>query len=705
MDNYDKLVSDTGIELSAEQKDVIQHNGGSCIIACAGSGKTTTLVNLIAYKVLNKEIDIYHTLCTTYSKSGSQEMEDRLNSVLKKIGCNTKMYVHTMHSIYKRTLEAFGLRGEIINEGQRKMMLTNSLKALNRIISEDDRDAIGNLLSYQVNNLMNDEQVYKSSAFSIDCISLEEYTQIRQSYNEQKKSGGYIDFDDLQLYMYVYLVVNKNTAMREYVRGQYNYFIVDEFQDTSRIQFEILKALVDKPEELVVVGDDDQCIYEWRGADPSIILNIYAYFNIKKFILPTNYRCRKKILDVAKTGIEYMSVRESKDMKSVKDGGYFKLIESDSRSLVDISNKVVDTIKEELRQGTKAEDICVMCRNNVHAPIIANMLLANSIYSDYNEAMKIGNQAVYKDIQDIMKIAEVDTVCDIKIMRRILWKIVPYLSKQIMNVIEQLMRATGMSLCESISYILGTCDSYYRRRVTVKDVVISEAHSMQINANYSNLKTATREGLYNVVTVLEKADIVDRINWLMSLYVTKMEESTDNVDTIRNIRGYTGYINQLFTKFGYIKTMDLLRANRQYDEDGYLIACSKVQFSTMHSSKGKEWKTVIIVGDDNVSMPSFSDISRMKDRVSPQDICKYIDGERRLHYVAYTRAIDKLYVVTSSSNPGMFLCECLGLVDNLGGNANNERILGYARYGIDKELVDKMKDYMKGDIDIADRDE
>lgn len=253
----------TGITYSEEQLNILKHHGGMCILACAGSGKTTVLTHLLAKRIKTGEIhDVKKLLCTTYSKAGSNEMEERLDKLLQKLGINVKVQVKTLHASYYMILRHFGLTAGVCSNNQRLAFITAACKEAEVTLGDEDLQLIDSLLSYQVNNLLSDEELIHSYVYTLEDVPLSKYSAIRLGYNKKKEEAGVIDFDDMQLYMYMLLVKEKRQDILAFCRNLWEYFFIDEFQDVSKIQFAILRELVTDPNKLIVIGDDDQCLIE-----------------------------------------------------------------------------------------------------------------------------------------------------------------------------------------------------------------------------------------------------------------------------------------------------------------------------------------------------------------------------------------------------------------------------------------------------------
>ena len=339
---------------------------------------TTTLCHLLAKRIIDGEIhDVRKLLVTTYSKAGSEELQVRVNDLLENMGIYTKVQIRTIHSMYYQILKRITGRNPNVDTKKAAGALYQAVKECKQAREQgvffDDEDirTLGSIFSYQLNNLMSDETVYNDSVFTLD-ISLDVYKALREGFYANKKKAGVKDYDDLQWDVYVLMM--QHPEIREQIANIWDYFYIDEFQDVSKLQYAILKMMLRYPDKLVVIGDDDQCIYEWRGADPNIILNICGTYDIARFFLSTNYRCAGEIVERANTGIKNNTRRYEKEMKPYNEGGKITIVPSQNESYYDMAYKVLEKIRHLLRDGASPEEISVLCRNNAHGAILDALL-------------------------------------------------------------------------------------------------------------------------------------------------------------------------------------------------------------------------------------------------------------------------------------------------------------------------------------------
>lgn len=679
----------TGVKYSDEQLEILKHRGGMCILACAGAGKTTVLTHLIAKRIKTGEIPNVRTLlCTTYSRAGSLEMEDRLTKLLRKLGINETVQIKTLHASYLGVLRHFGLRAGVCQADQRLAMVKSACTEAKLQLKDEDIQLMDSLLSYQVNNLLSDEELVHSYVYTFEDVPLEKYSEVRLRYNQKKEEKGVIDFDDMQLYMYMLLVKEKREDIINYCRSLWTDFYIDEFQDVSRIQFAILRALVTDPNRLVVIGDDDQCIYQWRGADPSIILNICGYYDIKRFILSTNYRCGGEIVKHAAVGIKNNERRTDKTMTPYNQGGRILICDANCNDLYTMSKKAFKFIKEAVDSGKyKPSDIAVLSRNNQHLAVLSNMLLKEGIFCRMAPEMHLTNITIYKDIKGLMELSS--NTRNHNIVGALLWKITPYLSAKNARMIASIMEHTGCTFIDALGYYLHTYSDY---TVDWKgSLKLPNKLGEQLDETF--IRREVQYYLYNIYNAINIEDETKRLMVLMDKYASGTAFLNNTTDKARILAAFISYIKDLVSEKGLEEAKAFLRLTEQYEAGDYEVPGPKVNMTTIHGAKGREWPCVIMFADDNVTFPSFEGICKMlSNRIPEEDISGSIDEERRLHYVAMTRAKKELIIFGDKHNISVFTLEALGMLDK-GGMRMNRHIVniaanGYLPYDIQEKVYE-----------------
>ena len=691
----------TGVTYSDEQLKILEHRGNACILACAGSGKTTVSTHLIAKRILSGEIkDINKMIYTTYSKAGATEMKTRLDKLLKQLGINKDVQVRTLHSFFLQVLRTFGVTSNIIKESMRTQFIKEACKEVEYTPRDEDLMLLDNLLSYQVNNLLNDKKTIDSYVNTLDDLSLEQYSKIRSAYANKKAEKGLIDYDDMQSYLYLWLVkfaksskpdeVQTAEAVRNYCKAMWTDFYIDEAQDVSKIQFAIIRAMIADPNDrnkltagLVFIGDDDQCIYTWRGSDPSIILTCGSTFDIKVFKLTTNYRCYNEIVDYAANGVKHNSSRYEKDMNAFERGGSVKIAMSPKEDLCNLSIIALNHIKYWLRHGEKLGDIAVLSRNNFHLALLSNMLLREGIYCNMTEDMKLTKSYLYSDIKGIIDLCS-DNYSH-HLTSKLLWKMCRYMGAKNANAIADLQNNSGLSFKDLISYLT---KRFINHSIPFsKTLYIGMQAEQKIAYHMGGMASDTKtdiEAIYHALCSENKAETFGALAFLYTqscgnfLYKSR--------DKKRSMTGLITYIKNLIMKDGYDKMLDFLRVTEQLEGGSMVIPGEKMTLTTIHSAKGREWKNVIMFACDNVTSPSFDGIVKMlEDEISVHDISEHLSEERRLFYVGNTRAKENLVTITYNT-PSVFILEALGVI---GTNANNNYDI--IKYAEDQDWFEQFK--------------
>lgn len=703
----DKLIIDemsriTGIQFSDEQRQCLEHRGSCVIMACAGSGKTSVLTNMLAKRIWNREIlDTNRVICTTYSKSGADEMNVRLDKLFERLNIRCKLEVRTLHSFFYSLLRTFGIVGQkIISSGVRLQYIKEACKDAGYICKDDDLIVIDNLISYRVNNLLNDSKALSSPACSISDMTVNQFSEIRRGYDFRKTQNNYIDFDDMQLYIYKWLCVdtksedentrNTGIAIRNYCKGMYDEFYIDEAQDISKIQYEIVKAIVTDSntglldKTLVFMGDDDQCIYKWRGASPEIILTVDTELRMKSFVLSTNYRCCSEVVNFAHRSIVYNNARFNKGMSSYKSGGSVEIYQSNSMDLYELSKVAFEQIKKLIDNGTKKSDIAVLCRNNVHLSVLNVMLVNEGIYSNILDEMKLTNTYIYKDIKDIMTVAK--NTYSGKVTSRVMWKLCELMTTHISKQLGTFQEDNGLSTYDTLTYVLSRILKVHDVEVG-SNISVNSKSEQKLTYALARVKNETIKSMKNIVDIMQTENIENRTSELITTYLINTDFIYKNTDKRRNMQGIVHFIQDEINNKGFDKTLGWLQTVEQMENSNFKPPMDAIRMSTIHGAKGREWKNVILFACDNEAIPGTSSIGKMLDNKMPiSDVIDVIDEERRLYYVACTRAKESLKIITSL-HASTFLCESLGDYRDMNGS-NNETVIAMALYGDKVRTID-----------------
>lgn len=641
----DFLQSKTGIKYSAAQREVLLNKGGTRILACAGSGKTMVLTHLIAKRLLTGEIESSDSvLCITYSKDGADEMNSRLKTIAPQ-----PVTVSTIHAFFYRLLKKFGYNYPICTK--RAEYIHKAAKEAGLKLTDDEVSLLDSLISYQVNNMMSSSDIYDSYRFTLN-ISLESYVKVQKLYQEYKKDE--IDFDDMQLIVYALLCreEQRDKAMYEYCREHWQHYFIDEFQDVSKLQYAILKEVIARPDNLVIIGDDDQSIYSWRGADPSIISSVGGDFNLRSFVLGINYRSGGEIVERAAIQIANNKVRTKKEMKAHISEGRIKLCLTNS-NLYTETKQAYSYITDLLSTGVQKKDIAIIARNNTHLSLLNAMLFLSNIPCQSKDAVRLTNTALYKDLRLMLGLAQ---GCDNPhTAKEALWRLVSFLGVKGASVISDIMLATGLDMFNAIRYGLDKFSLMFKGQIGMREVYIKPNIREALSERFSSvISVGKEEELSEITSILSEDSLEDISKMLIDKYSISCAFFYNTEDRQRMLKSCISLIKDLLNS-GYDYTIQSLNLLEQY-ESKPSSGGDRITLTTAHSAKGKEWRYVILLADDNITFPAFTGIKSILnlDRVGAY---KALDEERRLHYVSMTRAKEELVVIADKYNPSVFLLE------------------------------------------------
>jgi len=601
--------------LNHEQLQAVLNTEGPVLVSAgAGSGKTRVLTYRIAYLLTELHIDPYRILAITFTNKATNEMKERVCKIREDA---SQVLVATFHSFcvrmlrkYQSVLEDYQPNFSIYTDSDQTKVFKQVFADLG-ITDEENKSRIKHAISVIKN----------------DNIHIDEYCEINKhtkgidlvkrgylAYQNELIKNNAMDFDDLLINFYKLLV--KNEDVRNNLQDRFQYIHIDEFQDTNKLQYEIVKILGAKHQNVFIVGDEDQSIYSWRGANVGNIFQFSKDFkNVKVFKLEQNYRSTKSILDKANKLIENNKNRLSKKLYTTNDQGsevtYFC-----ARDEQDEADYVVRHIIQQRAQGVNLNNIAILLRLNALTRPFEEKLLA------YNIPHKIYNGVKFYERAEIKST-----------LSYLIAIINPNDSTSFSRLINFPKRGIGDT---SVSQIKTLADM---RKCSMKDIII--------NCDTEDLKPALRSKLQPLKQLLididKKADevglydlisyIVDEAKILQS-FSQKDESELDryiNVTSlIKSIKDYEE-ANPSATLNEYLESVTLISdIDTESSKDGVIIA-------TVHAAKGLEFDTVFISGLEEKIFP----VSRAE--LDEQE------EERRLMYVAITRARKELYLTSSSS--------------------------------------------------------
>lgn len=586
--------------LNDKQREAVEHIDGPClVIAGAGSGKTKVLTTRIA-NLIAQGIPSYNILAITFTNKAAHEMKERL----EKLVSDNQAFVGTFHS--------FGVR--IIRENapllglDRNFSILDSddvLSIIKKILKDNGYDTknnppsyIRNRISTIKNDMLTDDEINNTLRTPQDKIAIEVYYQ----YKDVLRKNNSVDFDDL-LRLPVKLFTEHKDVLADY-QEKYRYILIDEYQDTNEVQYKLSKLLAKKYQNIFIVGDPDQSIYMFRGANFRNILNFEKdYKNAKVIPLEENYRSTTSILDTANSVIKNNKERKEKKLWSSKgEGSKVKYLRAyDGKHEI---NLVLDEIKRLLEQGYEKKNISVLYRTNAQARLVEEMFLkANVPYK------VVGSYYFYsrKEIKDL--------IC---YLRLILNNNDEISLRRIINVPK---RGIGPSTIQKLENV-----------AKEKNISIFEAIESGREKEFKDLiLDLTRKS--EDLTLTELIDLIlDETNMKSEYENDKSLENELRLDNLEEFKSITKTFEERTGSVSladFLEEISLIADVTEHKEDEDVVT-----LMTIHSAKGLEFEVVFLIG--------------MEDGIFPHQnsFCEEggLEEERRLCYVGITRAKEKLYI-------------------------------------------------------------
>lgn len=595
--------------LNDRQKEaVVNTDGPMLILAGAGSGKTKVLTTKVAYLIEEKNIDPNNILAITFTNKAAKEMKERIF----KLEGNSAFYIQisTFHSfglkILKENCELLGYEKNftILDSDDSLSIIKKIMKELNIDANKYNPKAIKNVISNNKNEIIDPEKYSLYVNTDFDEIALEVY----RKYEKSLKINNAVDFDDL-LILPLKLFNNNSGVLQKY-QEKYKYVFIDEYQDTNEPQYILSKMISAKYKNITVVGDADQAIFTWRGANYKNILNFEKdYKDAKVVLLEENYRSTKTILNAANNVIKNNKVRKEKNLWTQNEEGskitYYKAFDEK-----DESNYVVNEIKKLIEKGVNPKDICVLYRANAQSRTVEEAFLTSNI--SYNI---VGSYAFYnrKEIKDLIAYLKLiyNNKDDVSLLR----------------VINYPKRGIGNKAIENLAIKSNVLDkSLYE--------VIDSGKELDFKNMIEEIKKEESH-----LTLTELIDMVlDKSGMKKSL---EDEKSIEADIRLENLEEFKSIAKAMEINEGIVSLEELLdklalvsdvSEQKNDNED-------KVTLMTMHAVKGLEYDYVFIVGVEEGLFPHSNSLESNDE----------LEEERRLCYVAITRAKKKLYLINARS--------------------------------------------------------
>lgn len=613
--------------MNDKQSEAVQTTEGPLLImAGAGSGKTRVLTHRIAYLIDEKMVNPWNILAITFTNKAAREMRERAMALNP---ATSETLIATFHSMCVRILRreadhiGYNRNFTIVDPGEQRTLMKRILKNLNLDSKKWNERAILGTISNAKNDLL-DEVAYEHQAGDM-------YTQIvakcYKAYQEELRRSEAMDFDDL--IMMTLRLFDKNPDVLAYYQQRYQYIHVDEYQDTNHAQYQLVKLLASRFKNICVVGDADQSIYGWRGADMQNILDFEKdYPEAKVVLLEENYRSTKKILQAANEVIKNNRNRRPKKLWTQNDDGeqivYYRA--NDERDeAVFVASTINNVVREE---GKNFKDFAVLYRTNAQSRTIEEALLKSNI-----PYTMVGGTKFYsrKEIRDV--ISYLNLIAN------------PADNISFERVVNEPKRGVGPGTLEKI-----------RNFAYEQDMSLLDASA---NIMLSPIKGKAAQGVYdfanvilnlrnklNDLSITEVVEaVLDKSGYLDALSMQQTLESQARIENIEEFMSVTKNFDETNTD-GTEDETGIDRLGRFLndlaliaDTDDGDIEAAEVTLMTLHAAKGLEFPVVFLIGMEEGVFP----LSRASEE--PDEL----EEERRLAYVGITRAEEILFLTNANT--------------------------------------------------------
>lgn len=620
-------------KLNDKQREAAsQIDGSILILAGAGSGKTRTITYRIAHMIENVGISPYSILAVTFTNKAAKEMRERVEELVGDVA--KACTISTFHSFGMRLLRMYGKEVgynsnfTIYDTDDQKRIVKAILKGQNLSINGvklTERDLVSMISKIK-------EQIKTLDEYS---VMNKQIVEVYDKYNRALLESNAMDFSDILLNTYKLL---QKPEILEKVQNKYKYIMIDEYQDTNNLQYKIIDLIARKSSNLCVVGDENQSIYGFRGANILNILNFENNYNNAKIIkLEENYRSTTTILDAANELIK--NNKSSKDKKLWTQNGkgdLIKVLACDNAR--DEVSRIIEIIKRNHQNGIAYRDMTILYRTNAQSRLFEEGFLRYNIPHKVFGGVSFYSRAEIKDIiaylsiivnpQDELNLQRIINVPKRKVGEKGIEKIITYARENNLNLLE------ALSHIKEISGLT----------VVGKEKILEMYDIIKELKDLSYTETAS----YIVQTLIDKIKYIDYIK----------ENYSDAEARIENIDEFKNSILELENVVGelrlneYLENVSLISATDDLEEKS-----DYVKLMTIHNSKGLEFPIVFLVGFENEIFPGSRAMFEEKE----------MEEERRLCYVALTRAEKKLYLSHATirfvygqdrlSTPSVFLKE------------------------------------------------
>jgi DNA helicase-2/ATP-dependent DNA helicase PcrA len=624
--------------LNPQQKKAVKHIKGPLLVfAGAGSGKTRVITNRIAYLISQESISPKRILAVTFTKKAAGEMQERVAQLLKELKVDNVQQptIGTFHSIgamlLRQNADEIGMSRNfsVYDSNDSENLIKDLLKDRNIDIKQIKPRSIAHFISSAKNELISPEQFPMHYGGFIEDITAEIYPE----YQKQLKAQNSVDFGDL-LYLTVKMLKEHEDILKKY-QERYKYIMIDEYQDTNTAQYQFARLLSQKYKNICVVGDDDQGIYAWRGADIKNIQSFEKDFdNVEVIKLERNYRSTKNVIEAAVSVIQQNNARVNKELWTAKGRGD-EITVYQSKDQIEEAEYVVDEIEEMQNKGVSLSDIAVLYRTNYQSRIVEEELLRRGLPYKLVGGFRFYDRQEIKDILSYLRyiVNLKDELSLTRVINTPSRKIGPKSLAQLHKVAKKVNCSLGELLLAAFVVV----NPEYEDQAPLKKTLIAQVR--QYIKDLSRYKRAYLT-FGRIYVNAKDEDALSAIDTILShtKYIEDIDDGSEqaeykkeNIEELKNVAN--GYVQ----KYGseslerFLQEVALIEQEQDKNQDG---SGQNIHMMTLHSSKGLEFPQVFIIGMEEGLLPhsrSFTDEDELEE-------------ERRLCYVGITRAKEKLYL-------------------------------------------------------------
>ncbi|SDM66973.1 DNA helicase-2 / ATP-dependent DNA helicase PcrA [Sediminibacillus halophilus] len=604
--------------LNEEQRRAVTHTEGPLLImAGAGSGKTRALTHRIAYLLGEKEVSPRSILAITFTNKAAREMKDRVYQLVGPDGAN--IWVSTFHSmcvrILRRDIDRIGINSNfsILDSSDQLSVIKQILKDLNIDPKKFEPRAMLGAISSAKNELVTPDEYSKT----VGSFYEKQIAEVYERYQKTLRKNQSLDFDDL--IMQTINLFDRVPEVLEYYQRRFQYIHVDEYQDTNHAQYYLVKQLADRYQNLCVVGDSDQSIYRWRGADIQNILSFEKdYPNATTVMLEQNYRSTKSILDAANTVIKNNSGRKPKNLWTENNEGsrirYYQAATEQDEGLF-----VADKVEEFISSGDYTyKDIAILYRTNAQSRSIEETFVKANIPYQIVGGTKFYDRKEIKDMLAYLRlIANPDD--DLSFAR----------------VVNEPKRGVGKTSLEKLqAYAAEHGISLYTAVQEVDFTGVSAKAAKSLSEFGALIRNWTKQQEF-----LSATDMVEQVlkgtgyeEMLKNERSIEAQSRLENLEEFKTVTKHFEENSEDKTLIAFLTDLALIADIDKVDEDP--MGDNKIVLMTLHAAKGLEFPVVFLIGMEENVFPHSRSI--MDD--------EEMEEERRLAYVGITRAEKQLFL-------------------------------------------------------------